>query len=125
MKNRRNSETCILDQPLLNGVGEFRRAAGVVLFSLPGELADPVRHSLLGELRRKIAAIGHLFTDAAFIERPFVPERHHLGDLFLQGHPRKQVAYTLVDRKPRIFVRRSLLSTRRDRQKSGNERNEE
>jgi hypothetical protein len=58
VKNCRNTEARVLDQPLLEGVGKEGSFARTLAFSLASDLADAVLHYFFGFFRRQVTAVG-------------------------------------------------------------------
>jgi hypothetical protein len=85
-----NTESWVIDQPFLNGVGEGLAFAWSFAFSLPRDLADTVLHHFRGFCGREVAAIGgeiRLRVDL----RATRPQTRQLRDLFFERHSRQEI----------------------------------
>src|SRR5258708_5267923 len=58
MKYRRDSQPRIFEQPLLHGVSEDRSLAWAHVFTLSGDLPDPVLQNVARFLSRELSAAG-------------------------------------------------------------------
>ena len=100
VQDRRDPEAGLLDQELLDGVGQLRRLARVVLGARPRDLADPVRHQL-ARLR------GREQSGLAVVDAGVLPvHRLELCDLLDGRHAPEQVGHAHVDNKLLITVGR-------------------
>ena len=108
VKNRRNTESRVLNEPLLNGVGKHGARARIFLFPLPRNLADAMFHNLRGLGRREVTTVSGEVC-LRFHLRPGAPETRQLRNLFFEGHSRKQIGDAPFNRKTRVLVIRSVF----------------
>jgi len=91
VQDGRDPEARFLDEEFLDGVGQFRRLARVVLVPRPRDLADPVRHQL-ARLR------GREQSGLAVVDSGALPvHRLELCDLLGGRHAPEQIGQARVD----------------------------
>ena len=92
VKEHRDAQTAVLDEELLDGIGQLRHPARILAAARiagPADLADaaPLPESLLRlgqiEVAIRVHQLGGLL----------LPDAHHLGALLFQRHSRQQIAY--------------------------------
>src|SRR5687767_461298 len=108
VKNRRDSESRVFDQPFLNRVGKLCSLARIFPFSLPCDLADTVLHDFRRPGRREIAAISGKVCLRIYLGT-VGPKTDELRDFFFKCHPRDQIGDAAFNWQARILVIRKLF----------------
>lgn len=103
VKDRRDTEPRVLDQPSLDGVRKGRRLARALSLVLARDLPDAVLHHHGRALGREVAAVDREVGLRSGL-RPLRPQADELRDLLLERHARQQVRDAPLDRKPRVLV---------------------
>jgi len=105
VKNHGDSKTSVLEKESLNGVGEFRHAAGFLALSRIAGAADLAESASVLKSR-----LGFLKIEAALgVHERFgllLPDAHHLCGLLFQGHSGQEVFNPFGSGQSGIAIRR-------------------
>src|SRR5262249_54176285 len=92
-------------------------AVAAWIFARPGNLPQSVLQRDLCLLRQELSACIHKIRLRWNYKSVVLPRTVDLRELFLQGHSRKQIVYSLFNRKLWIPIRRQILCTSCNRHK--------
>ena len=107
VEDSRDAKARLLNEPLLQSVGEDGSLARVFALALARNLPDAILHHQPSLLRREVAARRRkvcLRIDLRLVS----PETDELRDLLFESHPAQQIRHAPLDRQARILIIRHL-----------------
>src|SRR5262252_3558826 len=107
MKDDRDAQAGMLDEKLLDGIGQlsiFLRVFSFTRVAGPADLSDTMALFETGLRFFQIEVPIGIKESFRFL----LPDTHHLRGFFLKGHAAEQVMNALLDWQSRVFVRKQF-----------------